>query len=375
MLRVRSGVLVLSISALLAAGLFLRGQDQAQNQSAPLKVDVRVVNVLATVRDKQGKIMPNLGKDDFVLEEDGRSKVITYFSKETDLPLTLGLLVDTSESQRQVIDQERAASHIFLDAMLREQDKAFVIHFDREVELLQDLTSSRDKLTSALNLLEMQRPQLNRNAGGRNYQGGGGGYPNGGGGYPGGGGQNRQGGRPQAAAGGTLLYDAVFLAADEVIKKQEGRKALIVLSDGVDHGSRESLETAIMTAQRADALVYSIYFTGGEQNSSPFSFGGPGSGRRGGRGGGRPFPQQESRVDGKKILERISKETGGRLFEVTKKQSLGEIYDSIAEELRNQYNLGYAPAADTAVGYHTIRLTTKQKDAVVQTREGYYYGR
>ena len=171
-----------------------------------------------------------------------------------------------------------------------------------------------------------------------------------------------------------MLYDAIFLASDEVIKTQPGRKALIVLSDGVDRGSKESLETAIMTAQRSDAVVYSIYFTGTEQSSGPVSFGVPGMGRRG-RGGGRPLPQQESRVDGKKILERISKETGGRLFEVTKKQSLGEIYDTIADELRNQYNLGYAPSADTSVGYHKIRLTTKQKDAVVQTRDGYYYGR
>ena len=119
---------------------------QAQNQSAPLKVDVKVVNVLATVRDKKGQMMLNLGKDDFALEEDGQTQTITYFSKENNLPLTLGLLVDTSDSQREVIDSERAASHTFLDEMMREQDKAFVIHFDRSVELLQDLTSSRDKL-------------------------------------------------------------------------------------------------------------------------------------------------------------------------------------------------------------------------------------
>jgi VWFA-related protein len=339
----------------------LPGQGKSQSQPPQLKVDVKVVNVLATVRDKRGQIVSNLGKDDFVLEDDGRPQTITYFSKDTDLPLTLGLLVDTSESQRRVLDQERAASHTFLDETLRNQDKAFVIHFDRQVELLEDLTSSRDKLASALDQMEMPRPQFN-NSESR-------------GGYPGGeGGRDSGRGRPQAGGGGTLLYDAIFLASDEVIRAQQGRKALIVLSDGVDHGSKETLENAVMTAQRADAVVYSILFADEQQNPSPFSFGGFGVGRRGGgqRGGGGRFPQQEERPDGKKILERISKETGGRVFEVTKKQSLGEIYDAIAEELRNQYSLGYAPAADTAVGYHKIRITTKQKDTVVETREGYY---
>jgi VWFA-related protein len=376
----------LAIACMVAGLAFpIRGQDQ----SGAVKVDVKVVSILATVRDKKGQIVANLGKDDFVLQEDGRPQTISYFSKDTNLPLTLGLLVDTSESQRNVLDQERAASHTFLDTMLRETDKAFVIHFDREVELLQDLTSDRDKLARALDLLEVPRPELRTRQSGSDPNGGGG-YPGGDpgagsgypgrqrGGYPGGGGYP-QGGRGLGA--GTLLYDSIFLASDEVLHTKTGRKALIILSDGVDHGSKESLDTAIMTAQRADAIVYSIYFADTEQERSPVGFGGPGIGGmgRGGRfprgGGGRPFPQQESRVDGKKILERISKETGGRLFEVTKKQSLGEIYDSIAEELRNQYSLGYTPAGDTSAGYHKLRLTTKQKDDVVQARDGYYNGR
>ena len=369
-----------AVGIILAAPLGGRGQDS----SGAVKVDVKVVNILATVRDKKGQIVANLGKDDFILQEDGHPQTISYFSKDSNAPLVLGVLVDTSESQRNVLDQERAASHTFLDTMLRENDKAFVIHFDREVELLQDLTSSRDKLGSALDLLEVPRPELrNRSAGGN----GGGGYPgddpNVGDGYPGrqrgsypGGGGYPQGGR--GVAGGTLLYDSVFLASDEVIRAQQGRKALIILSDGVDRGSRESLDTAIMTAQRADAIVYLIYFADEEQERSPVTFGGPGIGMGRGRfhggGGGRPFPQ-ESRTDGKKILERMAKETGGRLFEVSKKQSLGEIYDSIAEELRNQYSLGYTPSADTSAGYHKLRLTTKQKDNVVQARDGYYNGR
>jgi VWFA-related protein len=317
----------------------------ARSQGQPqISVEVKVVNVLATVRDKHGQIVSNLGKDDFAIEEDGRPQTITYFTRETDLPLTLGLLVDTSESQRRVLDQERAASRSFIDNMLRvEKDKAFIIHFDREVELLQDLTSSRQKLESALDLVGA--PQLVRD------QDGGGGS------------------RQHHGGGGTLLYDAVYLASDEIARKQQGRKALIVLSDGVDRGSKETLLDAIMTAQRADTVVYSILFADEESPQAHFGgFGGPGMGRH---GGGRRSGQEE-RPDGKKILERISRETGGRLFEVTKKQPIDAIYASIAEELRNQYSLGYTPAADLSPGYHKIHLTTKQKDSTTQTRDGYY---
>jgi VWFA-related protein len=338
--------LALLISSLLVPSGSLRSQQQP-----PISVEVKVVNVLATVRDKHGQIVSNLGKDDFELEEDGHARTITYFTKEADLPLTLGLLVDTSESQRRVLDQERSASHSFIDDMLREdRDEDFVIHFDREVELLQDLTSSRQKLESALDLLGA--PQLVRNGGGN---GGGSG-----------------GSRQQYGGGGTLLYDAVYLASDEVIKKQQGRKALIVLSDGVDRGSKETLVDAITTAQRADTLVYSILFADEQQYQSPFGgFGGPGMGRH---GGGHRYPQEE-RPDGKKILERISKETGGRMFEVSKKLPIDEIYKTIEEELRNQYSLGYTPGPDVAPGYHKIQLATKQKDMTVQARDGYYSGR
>jgi VWFA-related protein len=346
----------LLIGLLLLPGGSLRSQQQPQ-----ISVEVKVVNVLATVHDKHGMIVSNLGKDDFELEEDGHAQTITYFTRETDLPLSLGLLVDTSGSQRRVLDQERSASRSFIDDMLRvDKDKAFVIHFDWEVELLQDLTASRQKLESALDLLGA--PQLVRGGGG-NGGGSGGGSGGGTGGGSGGSGQRYSG-------GGTLLYDAVYLASDEVIKNQQGRKALIVLSDGVDHGSKETLVDAIMTAQRADTVVYSILFADEQPFQSPFGgFGGPGMGRHG--GGGHRYPQEE-RVDGKKILERISKETGGRLFEVSKKQPIDQIYASIAEELRNQYSIGYTPGPDVSPGYHKIHLATKQKEMTVQTRDGYY---
>jgi VWFA-related protein len=235
--------------------------------------------------------------------------------------------------------------------------------------LLQDLTSSRQKLEASLD--QLGRPQFSQTGGG----GSSGSDPDSGnsGGGAGGRGSHGYGG------GGTLLYDAVFLAADELMKKQQGRKAIVVLTDGVDRGSKETLRDAIETAQRADTLVYSILFADKEGYGNSGGYGGGHMGGMGGGGmggGGHRRQPQESRPDGKKILQQLSKETGGRFFEVTKKESIDQIYAEIAEELRNQYALGYTPAkTDADVGYHKIELTTKQKDAVVQTREGFYIGR
>ena len=328
-----------------------------------------MVNVFATVRDKDGHIVANLGKEDFALQEDGRPQTIAYFARETDLPLTLGLLVDTSMSQRRVLGEERTASYSFLEHVLREdrevKDRAFVIHFDREVELLQDLTSSREKLQKALQELELPQDSQRQSGGGG---GGGGGYPGGGGGYPGGGG--RRGGGGYHHGGGTMLYDSILLASDELMKKQKGRKAVILLTDGDDRGSKVSITEAIESAQRSDTLVYSIYFSGNE-GLSP-GLGGFGRGGMGRRGGGMPR-SQENRPDGKKVLQRISKETGGGFFEVTKKQPVDKIYERIQEELRNQYSLGYTSDQPNGEGgYRRINLTTTKKGLVVQTRDGYY---
>ncbi len=347
-----------------------------------LTVDVKVVTLPVTVRDKKGQIVRNLTKDDFDLQQDGHPQSIRYFTQETNLPLTLGLLVDTSMSQRKVLDQERAASRSFLDQMVTNKDKAFVVRFDREVELLQDLTPEHSKLEAALDLLNTSRNDQETSS--DDSQGGGGGG-------------SSQGTR---RGGGTLLYDSIFLASDELMKKQTGRKALIVLSDGVDRGSKESLASALEAAQRADTIVYSIYFADHEEeNNNNFGRRGggypgggypgggypgggypgggyPGGGYPGGRGGGYPGggrqPSQNIHVDGKKILEQISRETGGHLYEVSKKDSVDDIYASIADELRTQYMLGYTPEKNDVEGFHSISLTAKKKDLTVQTRSGYY---
>ncbi len=400
-------------------------QQPARQPAAPittLLVESRLVNLPVVVRDKKGALIQNLTKDDFVLQVDRHSQVIRYFDLDANLPLTLGLLVDTSQSQRGVLDEERTASGVFLDQIMnsrpaaesvkpstaREPDKAFIIQFAHTTELLQDLTPSRPKLQAALKQLDTASPGSGSNSGGSN--GGNGNPPNDpdnnndrNGSNGGGRGQGRGRG---FGGGGTTLYDATFLAADEIMAKQKGRKALILLTDGVDSGSKESLTNAIEAAQRADTIVYAIYFKGEQQRPDNDRRGGgggfPGGGGRQGGGGGRfpggggGYPGGNSgggnggggqrgggggnRTDGKKILERMTQETGGRLFEVTKKQTTAQIYTQIAEELRAQYRLAYTPDEATAAdGYHQIDLTLrdadKQKKLTIQTRDGYYTGK
>ena len=354
----------LAALGLLPAARLLSGQQQqtepAQQPPATFSTNVKVVNVLATVRDKQGHVVNDLTQNDFLLDEDGRSQVIRYFARETDLPLTLGLLVDTSGSQRNVLADERLASYHFLDKMMRDKDMAFVIHFDFEVELLEDLTASRQTLRKALDELEIGTGRRQQGNQGGGTGGSGGGYP-GGSGYPSG----------RGRGGGTDLYDAVYLGADDIMRKQHGRKAMIILSDGVDTGSKLSLSAAVESAQRADTLVYSILFADPNAYGNAGMPGGFGGRRRGmGMPPGRSVGNTE---DGKKVLQRIATETGGRFFEVSKRLPIDKVYEAIQEDLRSQYSIGYTPeGAANNSEYRRIHLTTKQKGLLVQTREGYY---
>jgi VWFA-related protein len=319
---------LLSTLPLFPALRLLRGQN------ATFSAGVKVVNLFATVRDKQGAVVRDLTKEDFLLQEDRRPQIIRYFSQESDLPLTLGLLVDVSGSQRRLIPEERSASFQFFDQVLREDlDQAFVIHFQGWVELLQDLTGSRDNLEKSLRALEEDQNQYA--FGGR-------------------GGPYATGGR-MGMGRGTALYDAVLLASEDLMKRQTGRKALVILTDGVDTASMVSLEEGIEAAQRADTLVYSVLF------EDPEAYGG-------GFGGFGGFGR-----NGAGVLDEISHQTGGRLLTVSKKRPLEDVYDSIEEELRSMYSLGYTPDRETEKSsYHKIHLTTKEKGMVVQTRDGYY---
>ncbi len=287
----------------------------SQQDLPTFSTGVKVVNVFVTVHSKSGEIVRNLTQGDFAILENGRPQTIRYFARESDLPLTLGLLVDTSMSQRRVIDAERGASIRFLDQVLREnKDAVFILQFDMTVRVRQDLTSSRRKLDETLAYVDTPtRRELSMQAG-----------------------------------GGTLLYDAVIKAAS-VMKNQQNRKALIILTDGVDTGSEASLADAVEAALRADTLVYAILF------SDPGAYGifEPG--------------------DGRKAMGRISRETGGGLYEVTKKRSIEQIFAVIEEELRSQYSLGFVSDEPVRISeYRKLQLTTRQKGLAVQARDRYW---
>jgi VWFA-related protein len=353
---------LLSGLSLFPAARLLSGQQIPIGEQTPkYSADVKLVNLFATVRDKDRKIVKGLTKDNFSLDEEGRPQTIKFFEAETSLPLNLGMLVDTSGSQARVLGQERRAAINFFDQILREdKDQAFVIHFDYESELLQDFTSSRQKLEQSLDQLAVARPRQQQT------QQQGGGYPQGGGRrYP-------QGG------GGTKLYDAILLASNDLMSKQTGRKALILLTDGVDTGSRVTLFEGISAAQKADTLVYSVLFSDPDAYGSPVYYPSPGMGRRGRMpmpmpppGGGQDLP------DGKKVLRQIAEETGGRFYQVGRFHfPLDKVFADIEEELRNQYNIGYTPdkpgESDEYRKIHLTAKTNKKKDLVVQTRAGYY---
>jgi VWFA-related protein len=313
--------------ALLGSALTVRGRAQ----EATFSTGVKVVNVLATVRDQRGRHIQDLTQADFELREDGRPQEIRYFSRQTDVALTLGVLVDTSMSQASVLDQERNAAREFFWQVLRpDRDAAFVIRFDVEAELSQDQTNSLTKLARALEGLDLPAAPGRRGRGGR-------------------------GGKAPVWGGiGTLLYDAVFLAADEVLRPLDGRKALILLSDGVDYGSRTTLDRAVRTAQEADAGIYSI------RMAEPA--------RRGLLGIG-----QTQRRNGDRALRRLAEETGGKYYEVTGKQPLEVVFGDIEADLRNQYNLGYVSDRPAASGeFRKIAVAVKRKGMTVQARSGYY---
>jgi len=301
-----------------ASVLWARSLARAQDQ-ATFKSEVKVVNLLATVRTKKNEIVRDLTKEDFVLAENGRPQVIRYFSKESDLPLTIGLMVDTSMSQQKVLESERSASFRFLDQVLREsKDKLFVMQFDMAVQLRQPLTSSRRDLEAVLPYVDTPtRKELSMQDG-----------------------------------GGTRLYDAIVEASNKILTDQKNRKAMIVLSDGGENGSTATLTDAIEAAQRADTLIYSILFSDSSYPSPPFGFGG---------------------LDGKEILLRLSKQTGASFYQVSKKQGIEQIYQAIEEELRSQYNLGFISDQPNEISeFRALKLSTKRKDLVLQYRERYW---
>lgn len=303
-------------SAIVAALLLAISAQTPGQDEATFSTTVKVVNVLATVRTKSGQLITDLTRDDFSLTENKRPEEIKYFSRESDLPLTIGLMVDTSMSQAKVLESERSASFQFVDQVLREgKDKVFVTQFDMAVMTRQKLTSSRRDLEESLPFLDTpSKNELEAQRG-----------------------------------GGTLLFDAVVQASREIMSAQQNRKAMIILSDGGDNGSDQTLSSAIEAAQRADTLIYSILYAD--------------SGYYGGFGGG----------EGKTAMMRLAKETGGSFFEVSKKLNIRQIYGIIEQELRSQYNLGFVSDQPVRVSeFRALQLTTSRKDLIVQARDRYW---
>ncbi|HUP02703.1 MAG TPA: VWA domain-containing protein [Bryobacteraceae bacterium] len=314
----------------LAGALFAQAPQSSQavppaDEVPLITADVDVVSILAAVRDKHNGLVSDLGKGDFTIMEDGKPQTIKYFTRETDLPLTIGLLIDVSRSQENVLDIERRAAAAFFTQVLQKKDEAFLISFGEESELLQDFTNSPRLLTNAMNGLKVSSGVGGLGPGPVPTLGG---------------------------AAGTVLYDAIYLASNEKLKGEVGRKVIVVITDGVDEGSKLKIEDALEAAQKADTVIYSIDYSDASAYGG-FSFGSLG----GGYG----------------ALKRMSEETGGHVFEVDRKHTLDDVFKELQEEMRSQYSIGYTPINDVKDGsYRKLDIRVKDKTMKVQARKGYY---
>lgn len=304
-----------------AAGATAALPAQQKPEEPTIRVDVDLVNVLFSARDKRGALVPDLTKDDLQVYEDGKLQEIRSFVRESDLPLTVGLLVDVSRSQENLIEIEKRAAVSFFRTVLKQRDMAFVISFGSEAELLQDLTSSPRILETGLQGLRVD---------GSAYT-------------------SINPGTIPGTPRGTILYDAVFLATEDKLKGEVGRKVVVLITDGMDQGSRKTLQQAVEAAHRADAVVYSIYYV----DPTNYHF--------------HMYGVTDS------YLKKMSEETGGRVFRVDRKLGLPEIFQQIQDEMRTQYALSYSssnPARDG--GFRKLEIRPKNKELRVQARKGYY---
>ena len=303
--------------------------DQSQQPGETLKVNVNVVSVFFNVKDKHGALIPNLTKDDFQILEDSKPQTIKYFTAESNLPLTLGILIDSSGSQLRVLDMEKEVGGAFLKQILTDKDLAFVIDFNVDATLLQDYTRDVRRLQKALDSVKINAGYTIPTVPGA----GGGPIPN----APG-------------MARGTVLFDAVYLSSHDMLAKQVGRKAMILLTDGQDEGSQLKIQDAIEAAQRADAIVYVLLCADrGAYFGSGISY------------------------NGEYDMRKLTEASGGRVINVGNKfDKLREAFDQIASELRSQYNLGYTPTNMKLDGsYRKLEIKNKE-NYKIQARAGYY---
>lgn len=300
------------------------GQDKTQSsepvaQGPTFRKNVNLVNVYFNVKDHHGTLLPNLSKDQFEVFEDGKPQMIKFFSAETNLPLTLGIMVDSSLSMERMLQEEKIVAGDFLRQVITDKDLAFVISFDVDVDLLQDLTSD-------VHLLREGLEKAKTNVGTPSS------------GFPGIG----QGPIAISNPKGTLLYDAVYLGSTEILSKQVGRKAMVFITDGEDMGSKLKLRDAIEAAQKADAICYVLLL---HDPRMPVGYG---------------------------EMRDLSEATGGRVIEVNNPNKIRDAFRQISDELRSQYSLGYTPTNDKRDGsFRKIEIKTKE-GYKIQARKGYY---
>lgn len=293
------------------------GQQNPAGQAPVIRSQVSLVNLFATVRDGHKRIVANLEQKDFRVSEDNQEQKIAFFSRETALPITLGMLLDTSGSETRMLGAIQESATRFVDRVLRPKDLAMVVSFDVDVDLLSDFTEDRGQLERAIGRARINAPQ---------------------------GGMVNPGPLPPSARGmrGTSFYDAIYVACKEKLATEAGRKALVILTDAVDEGSKVKLEEAIEMAQRTDTVVHVLLISDlGYANSG--------------------------------VAKKIADETGGRMIEVRSEKKLEEAFDQISEELRSQYMLAYYPTNTTRDGrFRKIKVETAGKDMKVLARKGYY---
>jgi VWFA-related protein len=306
-MRIRVTLIYLSL-ALLAAGVVFAAPP------AQIRSEVNLVNVFTTVRDRHHAIVRGLEKDDFQIFEDGQPQEVSYFSAESNLPITLGMLLDTSGSEEFMLGAEKDAGSRFLARLMRKGDLAMIMSFDLDVDLLADFSDDRAMLNRAINRAQINAPS---------------------------GGMIQQGPLPTSNSGGTNFYDAVYLACREKLSGEAGRKAIVVLTDAEDTGSKMRLQDAVEAAQRSDTVVDILLVAadGGDES----------------------------------VAHRLADDTGGRVIVVRNERNLEKGFDELIDELRSQYTLGYTSSNKKRDGgYRKIRVEMKNKDYSALARRGYY---
>jgi VWFA-related protein len=304
-------------AVLIAASPVAALPQEPQSQAPVIRTQVNLVNLFVTVRDKNKRIVTDLKKEDFKLAEDGADQQIAFFSKEVTLPITLALLLDTSGSEQFMLGAIQDMGGRFLDRVLKKSDEALVMSFDTDVDLLSDFTDDRGQLDRAIRKARINTPMS--------------------------GGMINPGPVPSSHITGTALYDAIYLACNEKLSTEAGRKAIVVVTDAQDEGSKVRLEEAVEAAQRTDTVIHILLV------ADPHFGGNSG------------------------VAHKITEETGGRMIVANSEKHLAEAFDQISEELRSQYTLGYYPTNTAHDGkFRKIKVDMSNHDLKVLARKGYY---